>query len=226
MSKLQLTYPVLCLVTDPDITNLYEKVDGALAAGVTMLQLRGHGQSARELYKLGLTLCALCQRYNATFIVNDRIDVGLACGADGFQLGVRSLPPGTVRRLVGERYLLGASIHTTREALQATADGVDFLLAGTIFPSASHPGDLPAGPALLRSIRDCVPNLPLLAIGGITHLNAKQAIEAGASGIAVISAILAAEDIEQAVGSLRAAIHRSLENNGKGQDEREGSGSE
>lgn len=207
MSRLTLTYPLLCLITDPNIPDLVTKVEVALSAGVNMMQLRGHSLPAAELYRLALALRPLCSHYQAAFLVNDRIDVGLAAGADGFQLGSRSLPLTVARQLIGEEYLLGASVHSCEEALAAAANGADFLLAGTIFPSPTHPGELPSGPVLLREIKRILPTYPLLAIGGITPANARQAIQAGADGIAVITAILSAANVEQAVSELRSAIN-------------------
>ena len=202
MNARKLKPPLLCLVTDPDVPQLVEKVESALQAGINMLQLRGHRLSASQLYQLALALRPRCQHYGATFIVNDRLDVGLAVQADGFQLGAHSLPIATARQIVGNNYLLGASIHTLDEARIAIASGADFLLAGTIFPSTSHPGGPTSGLTLLRAIKREYSH-PLLAIGGITPANAQQAIEAGADGIAVISAILTAPDIAQAVNALR-----------------------
>ena len=172
-----------------------------------MLQLRGHTLATAELYKLALALRPLCQHYGATFIVNDRIDVGLATGADGFQLGARSLPLAVARQLVGEDYLLGASVHSCAEALVARADGADFLLAGTIFASHTHPGEQPSGTDLLHVIKQALPACPVLAIGGITEANARQAMEAGADGIAVISGILGADNVQKVVINIRMEIN-------------------
>jgi thiamine-phosphate pyrophosphorylase len=185
---------------------LLEIVEAALAAGVTMLQLRGHQLSAVELYALALQLQWLCQQYGATFIVNDRLDVGLAVQADGFQLGKRSLPLPVARKLVGTDYLLGASIHSLQEAQAAIDDRADFLLAGTIFASPSHPGEPTSGLGLLRMIKQTYPSCFVLAVGGITTETAKLAMEAGADGVAVISAILKAKDVRKAVEELRAVI--------------------
>lgn len=207
MSKPALTPPLLCLITNPTMPDLLKKVERALTAGVNMLQLRGHQLSAAELYRLAFVLHPICRQSSSLLIVNDRIDVGLAIGADGFQLGARSLPLAIGRHLVGEEHLLGVSIHSCAEAQEAVASGADFLLAGTIFPSRSHPGEPTAGCDLLRSIKQRCPAHPLLAIGGITTANAHQVIEAGADGIAVISAILDAPDIEQAVSDLKRVIH-------------------
>lgn len=205
--------PQLCLVTDPTRPNLLRKVERALAAGVTMLQVRGHALSSARLYTLACALGPLCQRYQALCIINDRVDVGLAIGADGFQLGVHSLPLAVVRQLAGKHCLLGASVHSQTEARAAAAQGADFLLVGTIFASSSHPGDIPSGPQFVRALRDSGLSLPLLAIGGITSENARQVMQAGADGIAVISTILDAPDIEHVVRELRTIVMDEERNN-------------
>lgn len=178
----------------------------ALAAGVTMLQLRGHQRPASDLYALSLQLRLYCRKNGVAFIVNDRLDVGLAVEADGFQLGKRSLPLHVARQVVGTRYLLGASVHSLEEAQAALADGADFLLAGTIFASPSHPGEPTNGLNLLHAIKQRLPASFVLAIGGITAATAKQAMETGADGVAVISAILGAGDVQKAVEQLRSIV--------------------
>ncbi len=207
MSKPTLTYPVLCLITDPEVPDLLTRIEEALSAGVNMIQLRGHNLPAAELYRLALVLRTLCSRYQAAFLINDRIDVGLVTGADGFQLGKRSLPFLVARQLAGEDYLLGASIHSYEEALAAEGNGADFLLAGTIFASHTHPGEVPCGTHLLSTIKRSLPSCPLLAVGGITQANARQAMEAGADGIAVITAILHETNRKKAVSDLCVAIN-------------------
>lgn len=206
MSKPQLNAPQVCLVTDVHIPNLVERIEAALAAGITMLQLRDHQMTATELYALARKLRPLCQQYAALFIVNDRIDVGLAMHADGFQLSSRSLPLAIARQIVGPEYLLGASVHSLEEAYIAIANGADFLLAGTIFASHSHPDESTHGLELVGAIKCEFPTYPLLAIGGITPDNARQVMNVGADGIAAISAILGVVDIEQSVRELRQAI--------------------
>jgi thiamine-phosphate pyrophosphorylase len=203
MSKRQLKPPLLCLVTDPDVPDLVQSVEIALSAGINMLQLRGHHLTAARMHTLAQALRPLCQQYDATFIVNDRIDVGLATEADGFQLGTNSLPVNVARQLAGEVHLLGVSVHSAEEALAAVTGEADFLLAGTIFASLSHPEHGGCGPSLLSEIKQRTGVCPLLAIGGITSENARSAIEAGADGVAVISAILRAPDIAQATRELK-----------------------
>jgi len=206
VSAFELGIPQLCLITDPTVPNLPEIVETALAAGVTMLQLRGHQLSAAELYVLALQLRSRCRQYGAAFIINDRLDVGLAVEADGFQLGKRSLALHAARQVVGTRYLLGASVHSLEEAQATVAEGADFLLAGTIFASPSHPGEPTSGPGLLHAIKQAFPSCFVLAVGGITVATARQAMEAGANGVAVISAILGAKDVKKAVEEIKAVI--------------------
>lgn len=206
MGKFKLNPPLLCLITDPDVPGLIKAAEVALSAGVNMLQLRGHHLSVAQSYELALVLRPLCQRAQAAFIVNDRLDVGRAAGADGFQLGTRSLPLVVARQLVGEEYLFGASVHSREQAQAAAASGADFLIAGTIFASHSHPDGPISGPGLLREIKQALPTYPLLAVGGITSANAGQAMGAGADGIAVISVILGVANVAQVVYELRSVI--------------------
>jgi len=202
----RLNLPQLCLVTDPALPDLVARVEEALVSGVTMLHLRGHGVPAARFYELALQLRPRCLHHGALFIVNDRLDVGLAVGADGFQLGRRGLPLAVVRQIAGADAMLGASVHSLEEARNAVSGGADFLLAGTIFPSPSHPGEETAGPALVRTIKHSFPATPVLAIGGITVATAGQAMAAGADGVAVVSAILHAEQVSHSVEALRHEI--------------------
>jgi thiamine-phosphate pyrophosphorylase len=206
MSTFELKFPLLCLVADPERPKLKETVEQALSAGVGMVQLRGHHLTAANLYALAQSLRPLCRSHGTAFLVNDRLDVGLACGADGFQLGTHSLPLSVARTVVGDGPLLGASVHTLEEAQTAVAQGADFLLAGTIFASPSHPGVAGSGPALLTALKRALPAVPLLAIGGISAANAGEVMRAGADGLAVISAIFDAPDIPQAVNELRTQL--------------------
>ncbi len=203
---MQIQVPQLCLVTDPSIPDLLARIKRALAAGITMLQLRCRDRPASYVYELALALKPLCRQHGTLFIVNDRIDVALATGADGVQLGSRSLPPAVARMLIGPQRLLGVSAHSLEQARTASEQGADFLIVGTIFASRSHPDRPSAGTALLHQIKQHAPSLPILGIGGINATNAEQVMEAGADGIAVISAILLAEDIAHSVQEL----HRSI----------------
>ncbi len=198
----------LCLVAGPQSPDLLVKVEQALKGGVNILQLRGKDLPAAKLFELALQIKPLCEVSGAKLIINDRLDVGLAVGADGFQLGTKSLPLGAARKVVGDKYFLGASIHSVGEAIKAARAGADFLVAGTIFPSATHPGGQTSGPRLLKAISRELPGFPVLGIGGITPANAGQVLEAGAAGVAVISGILASSDPEKSALDYQAAANR------------------
>ncbi len=181
-----------------------ERVTEAVHGGVDLVQLREKDLPAGELLELaGALLAAVGDR--ARLIVNDRADVALASGIQGVQLGEDSLPVSAARATLGSGALIGRSVHSESTASQAENDGADFLIVGAMFASRSHPGQEPAGPDLIKRVsRIC--RLPLIGIGGITAENAPQVIEAGASGVAVITNILAAPDPKAAAAQLKDAI--------------------
>ena len=172
-----------------------------------MVQLREKDLSTRDLYELGTRVQnAIAGR--AKLVVNDRIDVALALNADGVQLPEDGIPVAAARQIVGPDLLIGRSIHSVSGAVEAQPDGADFLIAGTIFPSPSHPHGLAQGTDFLRAI--ClVVSVPVLAIGGVTIQNVRDVMDAGCSGAAVISAISEAEDPAAAAHSLLEELVRS-----------------
>jgi thiamine-phosphate pyrophosphorylase len=193
--------PWICLVTDhtlfeAGVLGLERAVMGALDSGINLVQLRERTLPVREQFELGCRLRRLTTEAGAALLVNDRLDVALAVRADGVHLGQAGLPVVAARALMGER-LVGRSVHGLPEALKAQADGADYLMVGTIFHSASHPEFPAAGPRLIRKVKARV-SAPVVAIGGITADNAAQAIAEGASGVAVIRAILADPHPQQA----------------------------
>ena len=165
-----------------------------------MVQLREKDLPPRDLYDMGARVKgAIAGR--ALLIVNDRIDVALALNADGVQLPEDGAPVAEVRRIVGDDTLIGRSVHSVGGAVEAESSGVDFLIAGTIFPSASHPGGPAQGTEFLRALCGEV-SLPVLGIGGITTQNVGEVMEAGGSGAAVVSAIAEAEEPGSAARTL------------------------
>ena len=206
-AKVRLPSPCLCLVTDralcPDGT-LAERVAEAVEGGVQMVQLREKDLPGGELLRLARDLKYLMGR-KAIFIVNERVDVALACGAHGVHLGEMALPVKEARRMVGDGMLVGRSVHSLQGGLQARRDGADYLIVGTVFETASKPGKRPEGPALLRQVARAV-ELPVLAIGGVKASNLPRVMEAGARGAAVVSAILAASDPRAAAQELAQAM--------------------
>ena len=196
--------PALCLVTDRRRLavdrHLEEVVERAVEGGATMVQLREKDLSAAEMLALACRLREVT-RGRALLFINDRVDVALACEADGVQLGEEGLPVDAARRASDGELLLGRSVHSIEGAVAAEAEGVDVVVVGTIFESQSHPGASAAGAGLLRRVSDRV-SVPALAIGGVTAANVSTVIAAGASGAAVIGDIVASDDPERAARAL------------------------
>ena len=183
-------------------------MEAALAGGVDAVQLREKDRSARERYRLGERLRELTESADAALIVNDRIDLAAAVDADGVHLGQTDLPIEVARERLGEEAIVGCSTSTVREAEIAEAAGADYLGVGAVYGTASK--DVAAakdgiGTDRIREIAAAV-EIPVVGIGGIDANNAGAVIEAGATGVAVISAITAAEDPEIAARRLREVV--------------------
>ena len=198
---------MLCLVTDRQRCAgrpLEDVVEAAVSGGVDIVQLREKDMAAGPLLELALRL-RQATASRAGLFVNDRIDVALACDADGVQLAENSIPVEAARDLVGGDLLVGRSVHSVESAIDASRAGADLLVLGTIFATASHPGQPPSGVAPLAeaSRHDAA---PVLGIGGITARNAAKVVEAGASGVAVITAITESPDPREAARALKRAM--------------------
>jgi thiamine-phosphate diphosphorylase len=194
--------PPLHLVTD-DATALAPgfagRAAGALAAGGTAvaLHLRAPSAGGRVLHGLAMALRETCDRSGSILVVNDRVDVALAAGADGVQLGERGVPVAAVRRWVEGRLQIGASVHDRHGAELAARDGADFLVLGTLFETDSHPGRPGRGTAAVRELGEG--GLPVIGIGGITPERAREVREAGAHGVAVLRGVWTDDDPGAAV---------------------------
>lgn len=181
----------------------------AVRGGADVIQLRDKNRSCAGLVAIGREIAAITRKAGALFIVNDRLDVALACGAEGVHLGQGDMRPGTARQLSPPGFIIGVSVGTVGEAVEAERDGADYIALSPVFSTASKDN---AGPGLgldrLREIRLRV-SLPVVAIGGITRQNVRDVIAAGADGIAVISAVVAAPDIAAAARDLKRIVRQS-----------------
>jgi thiamine-phosphate pyrophosphorylase len=199
-------------VTDRNQTggrDLVAVVGQALHGGLRAVQLREKDLSTRDLYRLGERLLGVTRPAGAALLINDRVDVALALEADGVHLTRRSLPPKSARDLLGPGKLLGISCHSLADVHEAVDGGVDFVVLGPIYatPSKAVYGP-PVTPALLQEARSAC-SIPLLAIGGIKAAQVPEVIAAGAHGVAVISAVMAATDPAAASAELLASVSRA-----------------
>ena len=177
----------------------------AIRGGATAVQLRDKLSTKRELLPVAQQLKSLCAENNVLFIINDHLDLALASDADGLHLGQDDLPIRVARKLLATDKLLGCSTRTVEQAIAAEREGADYVAVGSIYPTPSKETAVAVGLERLRQVRQAV-SLPVVAIGGITRDNAAEVIAAGASSIAVISAVLHAEDIEKATRELAAKV--------------------
>jgi len=195
------------VVTDRFVNPRYSHVDiakAAVAGGASVVQLRDKEATTRQLLEWAREIRELTWRTQTLFIVNDRVDITLAVDADGVHVGDEDMPVPIARRLLGAGKLIGRSVANEQEALQAIAEGADYVSLGSIFATKTKPdaGD-PIGVEALRRVRAVLPSdYPLVAIGGITLTNAAAVFEAGADAVAVVSAVACAQDPVAAVRQL------------------------
>lgn len=170
-------------------------IAAAVAGGVTLVQLRGKGVAARDLGLVGAHLKSLLAPHHVPFIMNDDVAVAMAIGADGVHLGPDDLPAAAARTLLGDRALIGVSVGNPAEAEAVDASVIDYVSIGPIFATKTKND---AGPAIgiegLSEVRNLFPDLPAIAIGGITPDKVTPIIRAGATGLAVASALCCADD--------------------------------
>ncbi|OGG60894.1 thiamine-phosphate diphosphorylase [Candidatus Kaiserbacteria bacterium RIFCSPHIGHO2_02_FULL_49_16] len=203
----------LYLAADQDLAGnrqIERIVEGAVAGGVTVVQLRAKKAGARDIMALANRMHPITKKAGVPLIVNDRIDIALAIDAEGAHVGQSDLPAALARKILGPRKILGVSVKTVSDALRAQKDGADYLGVGDIFGTRSKKdAGKPIGLEAIRRIARRV-RIPVIGIGGISAENAYQVIEAGADGIAVISALVLAPNPAIAAQELRAIIDASL----------------
>ncbi|MGI9506133.1 MAG: thiamine phosphate synthase [Geminicoccaceae bacterium] len=202
----------LYLVTDPDLAgerSLIDVVDRACAGGVGLVQLRDKGAEARDLLDLAIVLKTLLDPKGVPLVVNDRVDVAAAAGV-GCHIGQSDLPPEAARAILGEEAILGLSIDRIEQAAAIDPGHLDYVAHGPFAATGtkSDAGE-PVGTDGIKRVRDLA-DLPLVAIGGIDATNTADAIRAGADGVAVVSAIMAAHDPKAAATVLKDLVDRTI----------------
>jgi len=182
--------------------NLEFVVEEALRGGVRAVQLRDKGATSKELYETAYELRRLTARYGAKLLINDRVDVALAVEADGVHIGADSLPIYKVRKLLGEKRLIGVSCHNQVQAITAQEMGADFITFGPVYYTASKaPYGDPVGVERLRSVTEIL-QIPVFALGGIKPENCPEVVSCGVRGVALISAVLSAPQPRDAAREL------------------------
>jgi thiamine-phosphate pyrophosphorylase len=202
----------LYLITDRKITKmpLPAAVRLALRGGVGAVQVREKDLPVRELLAIARELRRITRESNAKLFINDRVDVAVAVEADGVQLGHQSMPSEAVRKIVGKKMLIGVSTHSLAEAVNAEEAGADFITLGPIFvtPSKMQYGE-PLGVESIGIVKQHI-RIPVFGLGGIRNTNITQVMQAKADGIAMISAIFAADDIQRAAELINRRISEAV----------------
>jgi thiamine-phosphate pyrophosphorylase len=202
----------LYLITDRKITKmpLPAAVRLALKGGVRAVQVREKDLPVRELLAIAQELRRITRESNAKLFINDRVDVAVAVEADGVHLGHQSMPSEAVRKIVGKKMLIGVSTHSLAEAVNAEEAGADFITLGPIFvtPSKMQYGE-PIGVKSIGIVKKHI-RIPVFGLGGIKNANIAQIMQAGADGIAMISAIIAADDIQRAAEIINRRISEAV----------------
>ncbi|MBI4218394.1 MAG: thiamine phosphate synthase [Elusimicrobia bacterium] len=213
-----------CITAKPaGLMSIPKAVESACRGGADVIQLREKDLSAKDLIVLGKQCRPICHEQGSLFIVNDRLDVALACGADGVHLGQSDVPlrdaKEVVRRFFQLRYeveeapfLIGVSTHSLAQALAAQSQGADYVGCGPVFSTPTKPGVAPVGLNLVRQYRENL-SVPFVTIGGIDASNIGQVMAAGACCVAVVRAVFADAEIEQSARNLKSKLTRGNETN-------------
>lgn len=181
---------------------LLQQIEDALKGGVTMVQLREKGLEEDSFVTEAVQVRELCHRYQVPLIINDNLEVALKSGADGVHVGIEDQPVAEIRSRVGKDFIIGATAKTVEQAQAAEHAGADYLGVGAVFPSPTKKNAIRITREQLYEICMSV-TIPAVAIGGITGSNLSELKGGGMSGIAVVSAVFAAEDIEAATADLK-----------------------
>jgi len=204
----------LYLVTDRGLSrgrSTREIVEAAISGGVTCVQIREKSCGTRAFIDEALSIQAILKKKRVPLIINDRVDVALAVGADGVHLGQQDMPIGLARKIVGSSLIIGISAESTDDALRAEQEGADYIGISPVFATRTKPDTAPPlGLSGVTEIRRRV-DIPLVGIGGINRQNGASVITAGADGIAVVSAIVSAADPGEAARELKHIIEQAAD---------------
>ncbi len=209
MDKKKIDY-TLYFVTDRELMScdtVEQSVERAIDGGASVIQLREKNLSSREFYETALRVLEITKPRGVPLIINDRLDICLAAGADGVHLGQSDIPCKIAREILGAGKIIGVSSHNPAEAAQAQADGADYLGVGAAFCTSTKTNTTPVTPETILAIRKAV-TLPFVVIGGVNEKNISQLYGLGINGAAVVSAICAKPDITAAAREMRKAAEK------------------
>ena len=182
--------------------SLYQQVESALKGGATCVQLREKELDEETFYEEAVAISALCRQYGVPFFINDNVEIAVKCHADGIHVGQEDMAAAQVRQRVGDGMMIGVSVHSVEEALEAVKNGADCLGVGAMFSTSTKTDINVLSKETLRDICAAV-DIPVVAIGGIHKSNLSQLAGTGVDGVALVSAIFAADDIENECRLLR-----------------------
>ncbi len=182
--------------------SLYEQVEAALKGGVSCVQLREKDLDDQEFLKEAKEISALCKAYKVPFFINDNVEIAIRCQADGIHVGQEDMEANKVREKVGPDMMIGVSVHSVEEALEAVKNGADCLGVGAMFSTSTKKDVNLLAKETLKAICDAV-DVPVVAIGGINKSNIMELSGSGVDGVALVSAIFSADDIEAECRRLR-----------------------
>lgn len=210
--KLSKNHMLLYAVTDRSWVGkqtLYEQIEASLKGGVTILQLREKDLDSKAFLNEALEIKDLCGSYEVPFIINDDVDVALKCGADGVHIGQSDMALLEARKNLGKDMIIGVSVRTVNQALEAEKNGADYLGVGAVFSTSTKLDAKTVSKETVEDICQAV-NIPVVAIGGIHHNNVAELKGLSLDGVAVVSALYAADDITKATESLKALTYQTL----------------
>ena len=189
---------------------LLQQIEEALKGGVTLLQLREKGLSEEAFVEEAIQVREVCHKYGVPLIINDNVEVAIKSGADGVHVGIEDQPVAEIRQRVGREFIIGATAKTVEQAKAAEAAGADYLGVGAVFPSPTKKNAIRITKEQLQKICASV-SIPAVAIGGISAENVEELQGGGMCGVAVVSAVFAAEDIAAATAQLKEQVKQLLE---------------
>jgi len=189
---------------------LLEQIEDALKGGATIVQLREKKLDEDSFVEEAIPVRELCHRYNVPLIINDNIEVALKSGADGVHVGIEDVPVAEIRKRVSADFIIGATCKTVEQAKIAEAAGADYMGVGAVFPSPTKTNAVRITNEQLREIVSSV-SIPAVAIGGISYDNVCEIKGSSVSGVAVVSAIFGADDIEKATALLKERVKTVME---------------